>query len=207
MPHKAISLPCWQTIGHMCILFVNVANKGDLWRLLILAVSLIRRNRFLLICIKVNKSANYKGITNQKCLLYPHLWRSRHHCVTKTVTKQNKPLIISGLLWSIGESNSWPFECHSHAQLPLSAFRGRFWPLFSFLPWNILGTKSKNVFQYKNSQFEKINKIKPHLNTAIFAKLFGWDSHWSRIYSFIKILRNERFDGDHERIWALPRLS
>ena len=27
-------------------------------------------------------------------------------CVTKTVTKQNKPLIISGLLWSIGESNS-----------------------------------------------------------------------------------------------------
>ena len=27
-------------------------------------------------------------------------------CVPKTVTKRNKPLIISGSLWSIGESNS-----------------------------------------------------------------------------------------------------
>ena len=27
------------------------------------------------------------------------LWCSRHHCVTKTVTKRNKPLIFSGLLW------------------------------------------------------------------------------------------------------------
>ena len=34
------------------------------------------------------------------------LWCTCHHCVTRTVTKQNKPLIISGLLWSIGESNS-----------------------------------------------------------------------------------------------------
>ncbi len=49
----------------------NDPHCGHLRRLLIFALSLIRRNRFLLIYAKTNKSANYKDITNQKCQLYP----------------------------------------------------------------------------------------------------------------------------------------
>jgi len=49
----------------------NDPHCGHLRRLLIFALSLIRRNRFLLIYTKLNKSTNYKDITNQKWQLYP----------------------------------------------------------------------------------------------------------------------------------------
>ena len=48
----------------------NDPHCGHLRRLLIFALSLIRRNRFLLIYTKLNKSTNYKDITNQKWQLY-----------------------------------------------------------------------------------------------------------------------------------------
>ena len=69
------------------LMLCNEPHFGHLRRLLIFALSLIRRKPFLLICIKLCKSENYKDITNRKCPLY-RICRAAARHVRRPSTKK-----------------------------------------------------------------------------------------------------------------------